>query len=77
MGGQQLVEWTIEEPALFEHIIPIATNAQHSPWGIVHSMHLNGSLLKQTLPGKKKTPEAGKNGMKTARGIALLFLSQL
>ena len=34
MGGQQLLEWAIEEPALFEYIFPIATNAEHSPWGI-------------------------------------------
>ena len=33
MGGQQLLEWAIEEPELFEHIVPIATNAFHSPWG--------------------------------------------
>ncbi len=34
MGGQQLLEWAIEEPELFEHIVPLATNAFHSPWGI-------------------------------------------
>ena len=34
MGGQQLLEWAIDEPDLFEHIIPIATNARHSAWGI-------------------------------------------
>ncbi|HVU85250.1 MAG TPA: alpha/beta fold hydrolase, partial [Puia sp.] len=26
MGGQQLLEWAVEEPELFEHIVPIATN---------------------------------------------------
>src|SRR6476620_8319503 len=34
MGGQQLLEWAIEEPDLFEHIVLLATNAFHSPWGI-------------------------------------------
>lgn len=33
MGGQQLLEWAIEEPELFEVIIPMATNAVHSAWG--------------------------------------------
>ncbi len=27
MGGQQLLEWAIEEPDLFEFIFPVATNA--------------------------------------------------
>lgn len=71
MGGQQLVEWAIEEPALFEHIIPIATNAQHSPWGI--AFNASQRLAIETDPTwKEENPEAGKNGMKTARGIALL-----
>lgn len=34
MGGQQLMEWAVQEPELFDTIIPIATNAEHSPWGI-------------------------------------------
>ena len=34
MGGQQLLEWAVQEPTFFETVIPIATNAIHSPWGI-------------------------------------------
>ncbi|HMQ49377.1 MAG TPA: homoserine O-acetyltransferase [Saprospiraceae bacterium] len=34
MGGQQVLEWAVEKPALFGHICLLATNAAHSPWGI-------------------------------------------
>lgn len=71
MGGQQLLEWSVEEPELFEHIIPIATNAVHSPWGIAFNtsqrmaIEADGTWL-------QKRPDAGLLGMKAARSIALL-----
>ena len=71
MGGQQLLEWAIEEPELFEHIVPIATNAFHSPWARAfnasqrHCITLDASW-------EEKNPEAGMEGMKVARGLALL-----
>lgn len=34
LGGQQAVEWAIQQPELIENLFLIATNAQHSPWGI-------------------------------------------
>ena len=34
LGGQQVLEWAIYQPDVFQHIVPIATNASHSPWGI-------------------------------------------
>jgi homoserine O-acetyltransferase/O-succinyltransferase len=71
MGGQQLVEWAIEEPELFENIIPLATNAFHSPWGI----GFNASqrlAIEADETWKQSNPLAGINGMKAARSIALL-----
>ncbi|MBL7699322.1 MAG: homoserine O-acetyltransferase [Chitinophagaceae bacterium] len=71
MGGQQLLEWAIEEPELFRHIFPIATNAQHSPWAI--AFNASQRFCIETDPTfKENDPAAGLNGMKTARSVALL-----
>jgi homoserine O-acetyltransferase len=71
MGGQQLLEWAIEEPDLFEYIFPIGTNAQHSPWGIA----LNASqrmCIEADTTWKQKNKQAGMEGMKAARSMALI-----
>ena len=71
MGGQQLLEWAIDEPGSFETIIPLATNAFHSPWGIA----INASqryAIETDSTWKEKDPRAGINGMKVARSIALI-----
>lgn len=71
MGGQQLLEWAIEEPETFRYIFPIATNAQHSPWAI--AFNASQRFCIETDPTwKTNVPEAGLQGMKTARGVALL-----
>lgn len=71
MGGQQLLEWAIEEPALFEHIIPIATNAWHSPWGKAFNESQRW-CIESDPSWKKRSPDAGLAGMKLARSVALL-----
>jgi len=71
MGGQQLLEWAIEEPELFEHIIPIATNAEHSPWGIAFNASQR-MCIEADPTWKEDNNEAGIEGMKVARSIALL-----
>lgn len=71
MGGQQLLEWAIEEPLLFDFIFPIATNAHHSAWGI--AFNASQRMAIETDPGwMKKEDMAGIEGMKTARSIALI-----
>jgi homoserine O-acetyltransferase/O-succinyltransferase len=71
MGGQQLLEWAIEEPDLFENIFPIATNARHSAWGIAFNAAQRMSIEADST-WKEKNPHAGIEGMKAARSIALI-----
>lgn len=71
MGGQQLLEWAIEEPALFEYIFPIATNAQHSPWGIAFNASQR-LCIEADRTWKEKNIHAGMEGMKVARSVALI-----
>jgi len=71
MGGQQLLEWAIEEPSLFENIIPIATNAWHSPWGKAFNASQRW-CIEADPSWKNNSPLAGLEGMKLARSVALL-----
>lgn len=71
MGGQQLLAWACEQPNLFKYIVPIATNAFHSPWG--KAFNASQRMCIEADPSwKENTPNAGLEGMKVARSIALL-----
>ncbi len=71
MGGQQLLEWAIEEPELFEYIVPVGTNAWHSSWGVAFNTTQRMSIESDGT-WQQKDPLAGMNGMKAARACALL-----
>ena len=71
MGGQQLLEWAIEEPALFKHVILLATNAVHSPWGIAFNA-TQRHAIETDITWKENNESAGLQGMMVARGIALI-----
>lgn len=71
LGGQQLLEWAIEEPGLFEFIVPIATNAFHSPWGIAFNATQRMAIEADGTWGQKN-PDAGIRGLKAARALALI-----
>jgi len=71
LGGQQLLEWAVIEPDLFEYLIPIATNAIASPWGIAFNESQRVAL--QADPNFQKGILSQKSpGMRAARSIALL-----
>ncbi len=70
-GGMQLLEWAIEEPSLFEYIVPIATNAVLSPWGIAFNASQRMAIEADTT-WLQRHPEAGQKGLAAARSIALL-----
>ena len=71
LGGQQLIEWAIEELDLFETIIPLATNAKHSPWGIAYNTSQRWAIENDPT-WKLSIHNAGIEGLKLARSIALL-----
>ncbi|MCS6821124.1 MAG: homoserine O-acetyltransferase [Microscillaceae bacterium] len=71
LGGQQVVEWAIQEPEVFENIVLIATNAVHSAWGIAFNESQRMAIATDAT-WQTDSPQAGINGMKTARSIALL-----
>ncbi len=71
MGGQQLLEWAIEEPELFEFIFPVGTNAVHSAWGIAFN-ESQRLCIECDATWKEKNDNAGIEGMKVARSIALI-----
>ena len=71
MGGQQLLEWAIAEPELFEHIVPLATNALHSPWAVAFNASQR-LAIQNDITWKQNNDAAGLDGMKVARSIALL-----
>jgi homoserine O-acetyltransferase len=71
MGGQQLLEWAIEDPGAFEYLVPIATNAFHSPWGKAFNASQRMSIEADSTWSERR-PDAGMNGMKVARSIALI-----
>lgn len=71
MGGQEALEWCVSQPEVFKHLVQIASNAKHSPWGIAFNESQRNAIA-QDITWQLQTDDAGRNGMKVARSIALL-----
>lgn len=71
MGGYQVLEWVLSEPAVFDKMVLVATSPQESAWGI--AIHTAQRLAIETdTSWKEMTMTAGAKGLKTARAIGML-----
>ena len=71
LGGHQLMEWAILQPDLFESIVLISTSAKHSAWGIAYNEAQRMAIYADPTWQERRF-EAGQNGLKAARAVALL-----
>jgi homoserine O-acetyltransferase len=71
LGGQQAVEWAIDEPGRIGQLVLIATNAQHSPWGIAFN-ESQRLAIKADSTYFSLSPDGGSKGLRAARAMALL-----
>ncbi len=70
-GGMQLLEWAVREPELFDYIVPIATSAVLSPWGIAFNASQR-MAIEADATWINRVPDAGQKGLAAARSIALI-----
>jgi homoserine O-acetyltransferase len=71
LGGQVALQWAVDDSHLFESAVFIATNAQHSPWGIAFNESQRMAIENDPTWGEPNA-KSGLVGMKTARSLALL-----
>ncbi|WP_375416964.1 homoserine O-acetyltransferase [uncultured Hymenobacter sp.] len=72
MGGQQALEWAVAQPEAFEHLVVIATNAQHSPWGIAFNEAQRLAIEADPTYAMAESAQGGAAGLRAARAVALL-----
>ena len=71
MGGYQVLEWALMEPAQIKRLFLIATSAAESAWGI--AIHESQRLaIEADASWQEPRPDAGKSGLRTARAIGML-----
>jgi homoserine O-acetyltransferase/O-succinyltransferase len=71
LGGQHALEWAIQQPQVIKNLVLIATNALHSPWGIAFN-ESQRMAIEADPTWQNQDPQAGIEGLKVARSVALL-----
>lgn len=70
-GGQIALEWSLLHPESAKNLILIASNAQHSPWGIAFN-ESQRLAIKADRTYYSNMEHAAQKGLAAARSIALL-----
>ncbi|MBD0350308.1 MAG: homoserine O-acetyltransferase [Flavisolibacter sp.] len=71
MGGYQVLEWCVMEPALIHQIILMTTSARESAWGI--AIHTAQRLaIEADCTWLEPSPKAGQKGLKAARAMGMI-----
>ncbi|WP_421920608.1 homoserine O-acetyltransferase MetX [Marinifilum sp.] len=71
LGGMQALEWAYLLNGSLDHLVVLASNAKHSPWGIAFN-ESQRMAIELDPSWKESSDEAGLHGMRVARSIALL-----
>lgn len=71
VGGQQVLEWAVQQPHLIERIIPIATNVKHSPFGIAFN-EAQRLAIEADPTFHENDYNGGRAGLIAARAIGML-----
>ncbi|MTI31611.1 homoserine O-acetyltransferase family protein [Xanthovirga aplysinae] len=70
-GGNQVLEFTLLDPGVIQNCILLASNARESAWSI--AVHTTQRLaLEADGSWGERSEDAGKNGLKAARGVGTL-----
>nr|WP_295866019.1 homoserine O-acetyltransferase [uncultured Chitinophaga sp.] len=71
MGGYQVLEWALTEPARIKRLFLLCTGAAESAWGI--AIHTAQRLaIEADTSWQDPTPHAGARGLKAARAIGMV-----
>lgn len=71
LGGQQALEWAVQEHERIDRLVVIAANARHSPWGIAFNA-AQRMALEADPTFHEQRHDAGTQGMAAARAVAML-----
>lgn len=70
-GGKQALEWGVQQPSLFSHVIAIAASARQSAWAIAQSATQQMAIALDPT-WAQHSAKAGVEGLKVARAMAMM-----